>query len=391
MPKYKRVHGLLIERLGSGDYAPGDRLPSQEKLAAEYGVSLLTMRQAIELLEADGRLEGRHGVGTFVTEPKPPEAPATSIDPTAAQIALVLAETAPIDGYVADTIHALDRQLRDQGRHLLVTSLWNQDVIQGRLPPSLAQPGVLGSIIEHRVEDVHIEFLQHHGVPVVVLGNYALKASVSQVVFNQEEAMRLMCQALLSAQAGDVHFLFQQSGYHYLNELVSGYVRAVRQADRGEHLHLLSADDTRSDVERRILSILKPEECRRPFGLLVHGTPASANGIANLIDRLYGEWGLDPADHPVAIYGDAHLERPEMIRRFNLCGLDVEVGVAAALVALDRLVAGEAPARTVIEPSLEVTCEGGQTRLQLAWRLPHGGAVAHAAEAWGVGAVTGNQ
>ena len=45
---------------------PGERLDNQRSLAREFGVTLMTLRQALELLERDGLITRRHGLGTFV-------------------------------------------------------------------------------------------------------------------------------------------------------------------------------------------------------------------------------------------------------------------------------------------------------------------------------------
>jgi GntR family transcriptional regulator len=50
--------------------APGDRLPAERELIGEFGVARETLRRAIDEFVADGRLDRRHGVGTFVTRPK---------------------------------------------------------------------------------------------------------------------------------------------------------------------------------------------------------------------------------------------------------------------------------------------------------------------------------
>ena len=55
----------LIESL-----AIGRAIPSERQLSQELGVSRLTLRAAIDELVRDGRLDRRHGSGTFVTEPK---------------------------------------------------------------------------------------------------------------------------------------------------------------------------------------------------------------------------------------------------------------------------------------------------------------------------------
>ena len=67
-PKYHRVADELRRQITSGEYAPGDRLPSETTLVDQFRVSLPTVRQAIGVLRAEGLLDSRHGIGTFVKE-----------------------------------------------------------------------------------------------------------------------------------------------------------------------------------------------------------------------------------------------------------------------------------------------------------------------------------
>jgi GntR family transcriptional regulator len=64
-PKYLRIHSNLRERITSGQWPPGSPLPSQRDLADEFGVSIMTLRQALQLLTDEGLIETRHGSGTF--------------------------------------------------------------------------------------------------------------------------------------------------------------------------------------------------------------------------------------------------------------------------------------------------------------------------------------
>ena len=57
----------LRERIADGHWAPGHRLPSEQELASEYGVSRPTVRSAVARLVDSGVLRVRHGAGTFVT------------------------------------------------------------------------------------------------------------------------------------------------------------------------------------------------------------------------------------------------------------------------------------------------------------------------------------
>jgi GntR family transcriptional regulator len=66
VPRYHQIAQSLRERMADGALAPGARLDNQRRLAQEYGVTLMTLRQALEVLERDGLIARRHGLGTFV-------------------------------------------------------------------------------------------------------------------------------------------------------------------------------------------------------------------------------------------------------------------------------------------------------------------------------------
>ncbi|MCQ4160194.1 GntR family transcriptional regulator [Roseomonas sp. GC11] len=64
--KARRLYLLLRDRIAGGDVAAGSRLPGEPDLAAEHGVSRVTIRRALDQLAAEGLVERRPGVGTFV-------------------------------------------------------------------------------------------------------------------------------------------------------------------------------------------------------------------------------------------------------------------------------------------------------------------------------------
>lgn len=61
----------LKRRLSQGEWAAGDRLPSEPTLAEELGVSRVTIRAALAQLENDGIVNRRHGSGTYVNSLRP--------------------------------------------------------------------------------------------------------------------------------------------------------------------------------------------------------------------------------------------------------------------------------------------------------------------------------
>jgi GntR family transcriptional regulator len=70
--KHARITGEIEAAISRGALAPGDRLPPERTLAEQYGVSRMTVRQALQTLESRGLLRraiGRNG-GSFVAAPK---------------------------------------------------------------------------------------------------------------------------------------------------------------------------------------------------------------------------------------------------------------------------------------------------------------------------------
>lgn len=62
------VVNKLLARIDTGEYAPGDKLPSSAQLCDEFGVSRTVIREAIASLKLGGRVSVRQGAGAFVAE-----------------------------------------------------------------------------------------------------------------------------------------------------------------------------------------------------------------------------------------------------------------------------------------------------------------------------------
>jgi GntR family transcriptional regulator, transcriptional repressor for pyruvate dehydrogenase complex len=64
----ERVFVDLLEAVVAGRYAPGEKLPRQRELAADLGVTLQPLREALKRLEQVGVVEARHGDATRVRD-----------------------------------------------------------------------------------------------------------------------------------------------------------------------------------------------------------------------------------------------------------------------------------------------------------------------------------
>lgn len=69
-PRYARIQKILEERVIEGVYPVGGLIPTEIELAAEFGTSRFTIREALRYLREHGYVERRQGVGTRVVSQK---------------------------------------------------------------------------------------------------------------------------------------------------------------------------------------------------------------------------------------------------------------------------------------------------------------------------------
>src|SRR5437660_5427536 len=75
LPLYHQLQGVLKAEIESGKWRPDEQLPNEAKLAEHFGVSKITVRQALQELAELGYIRREHGRGTFVARRKFDEGP----------------------------------------------------------------------------------------------------------------------------------------------------------------------------------------------------------------------------------------------------------------------------------------------------------------------------
>ncbi|MBW1709188.1 MAG: GntR family transcriptional regulator [Deltaproteobacteria bacterium] len=71
IPLYHQLERIVRKRILSGKISPSEALPTDYQLCKEFGVSRITVRQALKILEDDGLIMREQGRGTFVTDQRP--------------------------------------------------------------------------------------------------------------------------------------------------------------------------------------------------------------------------------------------------------------------------------------------------------------------------------
>jgi GntR family transcriptional regulator len=70
IPKYTQLRELILGLLEEGGLPVDAPIPSERELCQSYGLSRMTVRQAVDQLVSEGRLYRVPGKGTFVARPK---------------------------------------------------------------------------------------------------------------------------------------------------------------------------------------------------------------------------------------------------------------------------------------------------------------------------------
>lgn len=165
VPKYQAIYLVLRQRILDGELAPGSRLPSQQELADEFAVTVMTLRQAVAALESEGLLWAARGKGTFVAD-KPVDVRVGNLSSFAEQMSstgmelstdvlavdIVDSESFPDAATALETTEALSRIVRLRRVEGLPISLQRSFLVAG--PVSLDQElGLAGHSLYGAIEE----------------------------------------------------------------------------------------------------------------------------------------------------------------------------------------------------------------------------------------------
>ena len=71
VPLYIQLKNELLDNIRREVWPEGSQVPTEQAMMAQYGVGRATIRQAVSMLESEGYLRKRHGIGTFVMRSQP--------------------------------------------------------------------------------------------------------------------------------------------------------------------------------------------------------------------------------------------------------------------------------------------------------------------------------
>lgn len=311
MTKQRRIFETVRQRIQTGDFRPGDRIPSDSELVREFGASRPTVAKALQELERAGFVRRKTGSGTYVLDLAGPEGqqfglliPGLGETEIFEPICAAMARTAQQLGHSlvwgANASHAPSA---DKGRQAL--ALCNQYLHDG-------VGGVFFAPLEH-VEDkdsINLEVVrrcQNVGVPVVLLDRdyvpYPGRSLHDLVGVDNRRVGYHITHHLFQRGCQRVMFFAREGSAATIDARVAGFMEAVVKDSGAFDAKLIQRGDPRDQS-----LVAKFISGSRPDGI-VCGNDVTAGQLMHTLDRL----GLDVPDD-VLVAGIDDVKYAELLR-----------------------------------------------------------------------------
>ena len=228
IPKHRQLRDWLVTQIESGVYPYGSRLPSENDLAARFGISRQTVRQAIGALEADGFVNRVRGSGTFVADLKSAPRQATR------NIGVI---TTYLDEYIFPSlILGIESVLSRENYTMSLGVTHNRTDNESRTLTNLNLTGFDGLIVEgtkSAMDNPNAPFYENliqQGIPVVFVNGYYQRLNPMFVTMDDSAAGELACNALIQYGHKRIGAIFKSDDMQG-RERYLGYCNALKKAE----------------------------------------------------------------------------------------------------------------------------------------------------------------
>ena len=234
IPLYYQIKNDIFKDIESGKYFPGERLPAERVLAEKYGVTRMTIRQAIKFLVEQGFLKVRHGSGTYVSDRK------HSISQNDNKIIGVLVPDIQ-RGIMIDLIRGIEDEAIKAGYNTIICNtdnLWDKANVYVN---QLIANGIKGAIFVP-VQDIEngekkeennrqiIEKFYNNNTPVVLVDHDCKKVSADLIVSDNFSGGYEMTKHLINKGHRRIAVVYDFEETSILDR-ISGYKKALRDND----------------------------------------------------------------------------------------------------------------------------------------------------------------
>lgn len=349
--KYFTLMEQLKEDILSGKIQAGEKLPSENELAARYGISRHTVRKALSILENEGYVTAYHGKGTFCSERMIHRHNSHNI--------------AVITTYISDyifprLIQGMDRVLTANGYSIILKNTGNSRTNEAKVLQEMLTKPIDGLIIEPSKSQIlckHLnlyEMLDKYDIPYVFIqGNYPQMPDKPRILMDDCRGGYLLTRYLIETGHRRIAGVFKaddsQGEQRHL-----GYTRALQEAGILYDPELVVWFHTEDRKSKPPLMM----ELMHRKGVLMDAVVCYNDQIATLVIRALQECGLSvPEDISVTGYDNSLIAEAGQMGLTTIAHPQEKLGEMAAELILEQIrkvPQSESRVERLIQPELVV-------------------------------------
>ncbi len=342
MPKYHRLKEHLRERMADGTLKIDDRLPSENELVRQFGLSRHTVRQALGDLENEGLVRREQGRGTFCAQGRA----------SGRAIAVI---TTYISEYIfPSVIRGIEEVLSAAGCALILANTANDKAKEARCLEDLLQREVAGFIIEPTKsarENVNLSYfkeIESRKVPYLMLHATYDELDPAYIVMDDERGGYMAASYLLQLGHRRIAGLFKADDLQGVRRQ-AGFIAALGEyglASNPEFVGNYETEQLSSFPYQFARGLMRKEE--RPTAMVCYNDQIALMALEAIRDA-----GLRvPEDVSLVGYDDSSLAAASAVRLTTIRHPQAAMGRQAARFILDMLEGTLGKPRLVYQPEL---------------------------------------
>lgn len=332
-PKYVQLKEEIVAWIAAGKFLPGDKLPSENELAEQFGLSRQTVRQSIGELVQDGWLSREQGKGTFVTRLSAERRQVSG----ARTVGMI---TTYISDYIFPSIvRGVESALKERGYRLLLSSTDNRKDRERECLEMMLSQAVSGLIVEPtKSAEGNPNFdgylaLEEHGIPLVMINESYPDLDAACYKNDDEGGGRLAAEHLLDLGHRRIAGFFKTDDLQGV-ERMKGFLRAFR--DRRlpsvpEMVVRYTTEEKENRPQETLAKLLRSEE--PPTALVCYNDQLAVS----MLDVVRGSGLRVPEDLSIVGFDDSYLAVATEIKLTTVDHPKSELGQKAAGALMDRL------------------------------------------------------
>ncbi|MFI4913147.1 MAG: GntR family transcriptional regulator [Sedimentisphaeraceae bacterium JB056] len=264
--KWRDIRDYIVSMATSGEYKPGDALPSENSICQQAGASRTTVRQALKELENEGFVRRIRGKGTFLADIT--DKPSMVSKGMHQVFSLVIPE---MSEYIYSSLaQGFEGFLANESLQTLICDSGNDISRQGNIFLQLLHKRIDGVAVvpttDGKTPAFHIQMLIDSGIPVVLCHRGLDGVRVPVVTWDREKVGQIAAEALL--EKGHTNIAYY-AGHKYEVPLshVKGINKVFELSDQNVFFGNQGDDDqTLADRENIISGILDSDN--RPTAII---------------------------------------------------------------------------------------------------------------------------